>query len=246
MLLAAGEGRRLRPLTDNNPKCMVPLAGKPLLQYNVEWLARYKVKELLINLFFLPDVILEHFGDGKKWAVKIHYSAEHRLLGTAGGVKKVSCFFDGPFFVWYGDNLSRCDLRRLYQFHLAHGALVTIALHHREDPTQSGIVELAANSRIVRFLEKPAHEQVFSHWVNAGIYVLEPEVLHHIPPDGSPDFGRDVFPALLKKGKVLAGYCLSEEEGLWWVDRPEDLARVSGQIGQIFNDRRLFRGRSTR
>jgi len=226
MILAAGQGTRLRPLTDHIPKCMVSIGGKPVLEHTIEWLRRYGVTEIIINLHHLPEAIRGYFGDGQKWGVRITYSLEHRPLGTAGGVRNVAWLFDGPFFVWYGDNLSTCDLSRLYQFHQAKGGLATIALHHRDDPTQSGIVALDEDDRIVRILEKPRLDQVFSHWVSAGIFVLEPQVLEAIPAEGAPDFGRDVFPALLDHGVSLYGYRMAGDEGLWWIDTPEDLRRM--------------------
>jgi NDP-sugar pyrophosphorylase family protein len=206
---------------------MVPVDGKPVLEYNIEWLRKCGVTELVINLFHLPEVVMGYFGDGSRWGVHITYSIEKEPLGTAGGVKNVEWFFDRLFFVWYGDNISKCDLQRLYRQHRAKGGLATIALHHREDVTQSGIVGLDAGDRIVRFFEKPRPDQAFSHWVNAGIYVLEPAVLEFIPHDGAPDFGRDVFPALLAAGQPLYGYRLSADEGLWWIDTPEDLEKVN-------------------
>jgi NDP-sugar pyrophosphorylase family protein len=141
-------------------------------------------------------------------------------------VKNAGSFFDGPFFVWYGDNLSTCRLDRLWESHRARGGLATIALHYREDPTQSGIVGLDDNDRVVRFLEKPRADQIFSHWVSAGILLLEPDVLDQIPSETQKDFGRDVFPALLAQGAALYGYRMSEDEGLWWIDTAADLERV--------------------
>lgn len=231
MLLAAGQGTRLRPLTERIPKCMVPLSGKPLLEYTIEWLRRYDVTQIIINLYHLPEAIRGYFGDGQKWGVRITYSLEDKPLGTAGGVKNAAWFFDGPFFVWYGDNLSTCDLNRLYAFHQARGGIATIALYHRDDPTQSGIVALDKNDRVVRFLEKPEPQEVFSHWVSAGIFVLEPAVLDFIPAEGSPDFGRDVFPAMLAAGQPLYGHRLSEGEDLWWIDTAEDLRQVEEIMG---------------
>ena len=226
MILAAGQGTRLHPLTEHIPKCMVPLAGKPLLEYTVEWLRRYGVTELIINLYHLPHVVMRHFGDGTRWGVKITYSVEKDPLGTAGGIKNVEWFFDRPFYVWYGDNLSTCDLNRLYRFHRAKGGIATIALHHRDDPTASGIADLDDQDRITWFVEKPRPDQVFSHWASAGILVLEPEVLDAIP-DGTPsDFGRDLFPSLLARGEAMYGYRMSQGENLWWIDTPEDLRRV--------------------
>jgi NDP-sugar pyrophosphorylase family protein len=171
-------------------------------------------------------VIRGYFGDGHNWDVEVAYSEEPYPLGTAGGVKRIAWFFEGPFFVWYGDNLSSCNLKRLYAFHCRKRAVATIALFSRPDVTQSGIVGLDADDRVCRFLEKPRSQDVFSHWVNAGIFVLEREVLDLISPDGTPDFGRDVFPAMLTAGLPVYGYRMSEDEGLWWIDTPEDLARL--------------------
>lgn len=226
MLLAAGLGTRLRPLTYSVSKCMIPIAGRPLLEHNVGVLRSYGVTDLVINLHHLPQTVMNHFGDGSGLGIRITYSVEPELLGTAGAVKKVEQFFDGPFFVWYGDNLSTCRLDRLWQFHQSKRGVATIALHYREDPTRSGIVELDENDRVTRFLEKPRPDQVFSHWVNAGILALEPEVLESIPKEGVADFGRDVFPALLKRDSAIFGYRMAEDESLWWIDAMEDLARV--------------------
>ena len=226
MLLAAGQGMRLRPLTERMPKCMVRLGGKPLLEYGIRWLRKHGITNLAINLHHLPETVTEYFGDGKRWGVHITYSFEREPLGTAGGVKHMAPFFQGPFFVWYGDNLSTCRLDHLWAHHRCCGGGVTIALHHREDPIHGGIVGLDAQDRIMRFVEKPAPNEVFSHWVNAGIYVLEPTVLDAIPAGRVVDFGRDVFPAMLAAGDALYGYRMPERERLWWIDRPEDLRRV--------------------
>lgn len=231
MILAAGHGTRLRPFTDGIPKCMLPIGGKPILERNIEWLRKYEVNEIIINLNYLPHTITEYFGDGSKWGVKITYSLEKEVLGTAGGVRNAVWFFDSPFILWYGDNLSHCDLERLRQFHRTKGGLASIALYHRDDVSQSGIVDLDVEDRIVRFLEKPEPDRVFSHWVNAGIYVLEPAVLDFIRSEGTADFGQDVFPAMLEREHPLYGYRMSNEEGLWWVDTPQDLSRVQELIG---------------
>ena len=231
MVLAAGRGSRLRPLTDHTPKCMVPLGGKPLLEHSIEWLRRGGVHQIIINLCHLPDRVIDHFGDGTRWGVHIAYSLEAQPLGTAGGVRNVAHLLEGPFFVWYADNLSTCSLKGLYALHRERGGMATIALHYREDPTASGIVQLDENAGIVRFLEKPRIDQVFSHWVNAGIYVLEPEVMSYIPTEGTPDFARDVFPAMLAEGQPLYGYRMLGGEELFWIDTPQDLQRVLEEKG---------------
>jgi mannose-1-phosphate guanylyltransferase len=231
MVLAAGKGTRLYPVTEAMPKCMVPIAGRPLLEHTVLTLRDQGVQRLVINVHHLAHVITDHFGDGSRFGVEIRYSPEEELLGTAGGVRRA--FDQGlladRFFVWYGDNLSRCNLEALAAQHFRLEADTTIAVHHRDDPTKSGIVGLDDGGAIQRFLEKPKPEEVFSNWVNAGIYLLESSVLAQVP-EGFCDFGRDVFPKMLSQGKRLAGYRMSASEDLLWVDSPEDLKRTEDLV----------------
>ncbi|HKV43316.1 MAG TPA: nucleotidyltransferase family protein [bacterium] len=226
MILAAGWGTRLRPLTDTTPKCMVRIGGRPLLEYTLRWIRQFGVTEIVVNLHHLPRAVTSYFGDGTAWGLRIRYSVEERPLGTAGGVKRMSRFFGAPFFVWYGDNLSTCLLDRLWASHRAKGGIGTIALYHRRDAVHSGIVGLDRDNRVRRFLEKPKPQEVFTHWVNAGIFVLEPEIVKMIPSRRCLDFGRDVFPDLLARNARLYGYRMSKREKLHWIDRPEDLRRL--------------------
>jgi NDP-sugar pyrophosphorylase family protein len=230
MLLAAGKGTRLKPLTQDISKCMVQIGGRPILEHNIEWLKKFGVTDLIVNLHHLPDGVTEYFGDGKTRGVRLAYSVEQELLGTAGAVKNVSEFWDGPFFVWYGDNLSTCRLDRLWELHQAKGAIATIALYHRDDPTKSGIVAIDHDDRVTQFLEKPRVDQIFSHWVSAGILVLEQSVLEAIPSGVATDFGRDIFPALLKSEEPIYGYRMSADEGLWWIDTAADLEMVQAAM----------------
>ena len=236
MILAAGEGTRLRPLTDNLPKPMVPLHGKPLLEYTIEWLKSDGISEIAMNLHHCPEAIVNHFGDGTKWGVQITYSLEEELLGTAGAVKKLEWFFDNTFIVIYGDNLSNCDLNRLYDFHCQKGGVGTIVLFEREDTSSSGIVQLGDDARVTSFLEKPGKAESFSNLINAGIYILETSVLKYIPERQSYDFGRELFPQLLSAGEKLYGYVMSAEEQLYWADTMESYqvmldAVETGKIG---------------
>lgn len=226
MLLAAGEGSRLRPLTECVPKPMLPLAGKPLLQHTVEHLARFGVRDILINLHHRPETVVGHFGDGANFGVSIRYSHEPWLLGTAGAVKKVEEFFTETFLVVYGDNLTTCNLGGLNAFHRQKKGIATVALFEREDVSHSGVAELDADDRIVRFVEKPSSRETASRWVSAGLLVLEPEVLRMIPADRPSDFGHDILPALLATGRDVYGYRMSRDEGLWWIDTPEDYRRA--------------------
>ncbi|MBD3182916.1 NTP transferase domain-containing protein [Candidatus Poribacteria bacterium] len=238
MILAAGKGTRLRPLTENIPKPMVPLHGKPLLEYTIEWLKDYGFKQIAINLHHQPHVIINHFKNGERWGVDITYSEEKELLGTAGAVKRLSWFFNEPFLVVYGDNLSNCKLNRLIREHKENSASATIALFKREDTSSSGVAEMDTHNRIKRFIEKPKEGQTQSNLVNAGIYFLEPEVIAHIPKDQPYDFGRQLLPDLLMKEQELYGYIMSESEKLYWADTMESyqtmLDAVSdGCIGNV-------------
>jgi mannose-1-phosphate guanylyltransferase len=232
MLLAAGNAQRLRPLTDKTPKPMLVIAGRPILEHNVRLLVRHGIRDIIINLHHKPEVIQSHFGDGSEFGARIRYSWEPELLGTAGAVKRVESEFAETFLVMYGDNLTDCNLTRLMAFHRACCGCATMALFYREDVTASGIVRLDDEDRILEFLEKPRPDQVFSHFVNAGILVLEPSILPRIPA-GVSDFGRDVLPNLLVRRQPVFGYRMNE--GLWWIDTPSDYARTralteSGQL----------------
>jgi len=226
MILAAGSGTRLMPLTALTPKPMLPIDGRPLLQHVVEYLVRSHVDHIVINLHHHPEVITNHFGDGHKWGVDIVYSYESQLLGTAGAVKKVSAIFNEPFLVVYGDNLTNCKLDQLAKSHARNEASVTVALYRRNDVSESGVAELEGTDRIVRFVEKPRSTDVTSTWVNAGILMLQPEVLEMIPEERVCDFGRDVLPNLLVMGKRIYGYRMTTGEHLSWIDTPEDYKRL--------------------
>lgn len=210
MILAAGEGRRLRPLTDHVPKPMLPVAGRPLLEHTITYLRDCGVTDLAVNLYHLPQVVIDYFGDGSRWGVSLHYSVEEHLLGSAGGVKRLQSFFDDTFIVFYGDLLTWVDLRPMIELHRRTGVLATMGLYHVPDPWNRGIVQLDEANNVVRFVEKPPRDQVFSNLANAGIYVLEPEVLNRIPAEQVYDFGHDVFPGLLADGIQVAGYVIED------------------------------------
>jgi NDP-sugar pyrophosphorylase family protein len=211
-------------MTLDRPKPMLEIGGRPILEHNVRFLSRYGIRELVVNLHHCPEAITEYFGDGSAWGVQISYAHEPALLGTAGAVANVRQHFDETFAVMYGDNLTTCDLGRLIDFHRRKGGIATVALFHREDATSSGIAEIDAEDRILRFLEKPRPDEIFSRWVNAGVLIMEPPVLDFIPKGCASDFGRDVLPALLAAGQSVYGYRMNEK--LWWVDSLEDLERT--------------------
>jgi NDP-sugar pyrophosphorylase family protein len=209
MVLAAGEGTRLRPLTLTTPKAMVPIGGRPLLAHTLAWLKKYGITEIGINLHYLGQNIIDYFGDGAAYGLKITYSQEPALLGTAGGVKKLESLFHGSrFAVIYADVLAEFDLNAMATFHFKNGSFATLALSSVPNPNQKGIVELDNQSRILNFTEKPLQGTEKSNLASGGIYILEPEVLDYIPSTGPADFGFDIFPALLNQGRPLYGYVL--------------------------------------
>ncbi len=215
MILAAGVGSRLDPLTRTVPKPMVPIVNRPVIEHIVEKLKKHGVTEIMVNLHYLGDVIKSHLGDGKKFGIKIHYAQEDKLWGDAGSVKRAEDFFrDGTFLVVGGDDISDIDLSRLIKYHRDKKALSTIALSLVDDPSEYGIVLMNEKGRITRFLEKPKGEVIFSNTANTGIYVFEPEVFDTIPRGVAYGFGNNVFPQLLEQKKPLYGYLTSS----YWKD----------------------------
>jgi NDP-sugar pyrophosphorylase family protein len=206
MILAAGEGTRLRPLTDAAPKPMLEVGGRPLIAHLIDLLRSYGVRDIAINLHHKPEVLRAYLGDGSRFGVRITYSGEDVLLGSAGAVKKLEHLFDDSFFVLYGDVLTDIDLSALAAFHRDQAACVTIALYQAEDPARCGIVEIDGDCRVRRFLEKPQPQEVFSKWASAGIYVVEPDILPLIPAGSFFDFGADLIPILLREGLPVRGY----------------------------------------
>lgn len=205
LILAAGEGTRLRPLTLDRPKPMLPVGGKPVFEHIVNWLRHRGIRQLAINLHHKPERVIEYFGDGRRWQVQITYSVEERILGTAGAAKHLQSFFADTFLVVYGDVLSDLDLGVLLAFHRQAAAAATLALYHVPSPWECGIVALDAVGGIVRFVEKPARDAVFGDLANAGILVAEPAIIDFIPPATFFDFGHDPFPILLGRGVPMFG-----------------------------------------
>lgn len=220
MVFCAGYGTRLGRLTRETPKPMLLLQGRPMLSYILHHLRNHRFDEVAINLHFQPEMIRNHFGDGRAWGVRIEYSYEPQLLGTAGALKKMEAFLEGEraFLAQYGDILTDQDLSAMAQFHLQQEAIVTLLLHRRAN--SNSVVCLDSASRITSFLERPTPEQrrnVTSDWVNSGICMGGPELLREIPPGVSCDLPRDIFPKLVRTGRVfgfpLSGYrCAVDSE----------------------------------
>ena len=215
MVLAAGKGTRLFPLTGEMPKPMAPVVGKPIIQHIFELLAETGLDEVHVNVHYLADAILDVYGDTTSVnGMKVCMTREDELVGTAGGVKRIADHFDDTFVVIMGDALTDVDVREVVAFHKERGALATLALMPVADTAQYGVVELGSEQNIVRFQEKPDPDEAISNLANTGIYVLEPEVLGYIPENTFFDFAKDVFPRLLAAGEKLAGY----EGSFYWSD----------------------------
>jgi len=212
--MAGGEGTRLRPLTSNQPKPMVPIVGKPCMEHILELLKQHGLEEVIVTVAFMPQAIRSYFGNGDTLGMSIEYSVEESPLGTAGSVRLASNRLDETFLVISGDALCDVDLTDLIRSHHERGAAVTIGLKSVENPLEFGIVVTDEERRIERFLEKPSWSQVFSDTINTGIYVLEPEVLRHIPTDRPFDFSKELFPLLLEMGRPMYGYVFDD----YWQD----------------------------
>jgi len=243
MILAAGEGTRLRPLTARLPKPMVPIVGTPLLERTLTWLSGEGITEAAVNLYHRPQSIPDYFGS-EFAGIRLHYFFEGTLRGTAGGVKSAqSVLQDAPFFVIYGDNLISADLPRLAAFHAKHAGVGTVALFEHPTPSAAGIVGLDADNRITRFVEKPPAGKIFSTLANAGVYVLDPAIFASIPDNEACDFGRDIFPALLAQdtplyGTPLGGYL--SDTGTPSAYRQANFDCLAGRTGIKFADPALW------
>jgi mannose-1-phosphate guanylyltransferase len=219
MVLAAGKGTRLFPLTGVIPKPLAPVAGKPIIQHIFELLTKAGVDEIHVNVHYLADAILSSYGgeEVRVNSARIYFTREERLMGTAGGAKRIAeiAGFDETFVVIMGDALTDVDLRGLVSFHRERGALATLALKRVADTSGYGVAELDAEENILRFQEKPQTREAVSNLANTGIYVLEPEALDYVPDDTFFDFADEVFPRLLEAGEKVVGY---DVDGSYWSD----------------------------
>lgn len=218
LILAAGIGTRLRPITDKIPKPLVPIADKPLLAYHFNHLSHHGITDILVNTHYLSaqiDSFINSYLETKASKPKIRTTYEENLLGSAGTLRENADFFnldEEPFLVVYGDNLTDINYTRLIQQHISEKNLVTIASYYETHPEQKGIIEYDGSRRIKKFIEKPKPEQITSHYANAGIYVMNRQILpllksmHEIPLD----FGHHVFPHLLEHNYKMAIYAMDE------------------------------------
>ncbi|HLN62198.1 MAG TPA: NDP-sugar synthase, partial [Symbiobacteriaceae bacterium] len=211
VIMAGGEGSRLRPLTCDRPKPLVPVCNRPVLAYILDLLAQHGFQEVFLTLGYMPAAISSYFGD-EYAGIRLHYVVEEAPLGTAGGVAMLREHLDDTFVVVSGDALTDVDLSALVAFHKERRALATLAMTRVESPLEYGVVMTDRNGRIRRFLEKPGWGEVFSDTVNTGIYVLEPSVLTGVPAGRQYDFSKDLFPSLLAMDAPLYGVVA---DGYW-------------------------------
>ncbi len=214
VVMAGGEGSRLRPLTLMRPKPMLPVVHRPLLGHILHLLRQHGIVDVVVTLQYMPSSIQDFFGDGKAFGMNIEYVIEESPLGTAGSVKNAQDCLDAsePFLVISGDALTDFDLTALVAYHREHNALLTMALYQVDDPLEFGVINVREDGRVVQFLEKPSWGALTSDTVNTGIYVVQPELLERIPADQPTDWSRNVFPRLLARGEPLYGYVAS---GYW-------------------------------
>src|SRR5579885_1307865 len=206
VVMAGGEGSRLRPLTIGRPKPMVPIVGKPVMEHIIELLRKHGVTDIIATLQYLPGVIQDYFGDGSAFGVNLTYSVEDQPLGTAGSVKYAMQYLDDTFLVISGDAITDFDLTRIVEFHKARRAVATLTLYHVPNPLEYGVIITDEEGRIQQFLEKPSWGEVFSDTVNTGIYVLEPSAMGEVPEGETYDFSQQLFPKLLSERAALYGY----------------------------------------
>ncbi|WP_051344045.1 sugar phosphate nucleotidyltransferase [Alicyclobacillus herbarius] len=245
VILAGGKGTRLRPLTWNLPKPMVPLLDRPCMEYILDLLKRHGITDIAVTVQYLPQVIKSHFGDGSEYGVRLHYFEEDSPLGTAGSVKNAQAFFDDTFIVISGDALTDFHLGKVIDFHKTKQAAATIVMTRVEVPIEYGVVMTDEDGRIIRFLEKPSWSEVFSNTVNTGIYVLEPKVLNLFEEGKVFDFSKDLFPLLMREGYPFYGYVADG----YWSDignlvqyRQTQFDMLDGQVDVQIKGRQIRKG----
>jgi len=218
LILAAGRGIDLRPFTYEIPKTLIPVHGKPILEHSIELFRDNGLKDIYIVIGHLGNKIVSHFGDGSRFGIKITYIKENKEQGTAAPLRKAIKHLQGaPFVMMYGDTLIDINLRDITEFHQIHGGPATMAITSSNKPHEFGVVKLHGN-KVATFKEKPAKSKNISHFINAGLFIFNPEIINYIPPTGISMLEIDLLPTLAKEGK-LYGYPF---EGQWYdVGTPE-------------------------
>lgn len=235
IIMAGGEGSRLRPLTCDCPKPMMRLMDRPVMQYALELLRAHGIKQIAATLGYLPDAIIDYFGDGSAFDVSLHYYVEEMPLGTAGGVKRAQDFLDETFIVLSGDGITDLNIAAALDFHRRKGSLATLVLRREANPLEYGVVTTDSDGKIRAFYEKPARCDAVSDTVNTGIYIFEPQALSFIPDDCAYDFGHDLFPALVQAGEPVYGYVTDD----YWCDIGDVRAYLSAHRAAMEGQIRL-------
>jgi mannose-1-phosphate guanylyltransferase len=214
VVLVGGEGTRLRPLTYTTPKSLLPIANQPFLERQLAWLEAHGVNEVVLSLGYLPDAFKKHFPDGRCGGVRLSYAVEGKPLGTAGGIRYAAeeGGIDERFVVCNGDVLTDLDLGSMIAFHETSGAKATIALTQVDDPSAFGVVPTRSDGEVVGFIEKPPRDLAPTNWINAGIYVLEPDLVHRVPPRVNVSIERETFPRMVESRGSLFGF---SARGYW-------------------------------
>jgi mannose-1-phosphate guanylyltransferase len=214
VILVGGEATRLHPLTCNTPKIMVPVLNRPFFEHLLGYLKKHNITDIVLAVGKSPGQIGDYFGGGSKFGVRLTYSTEDSPLGTAGAVKNAEKFLDNSIIVLNGDVFTDIDLTIMMQLHRGNKAVASLALTTVEDPAIYGVVEIDSEGRVKRFIEKPSRDKATTNMINAGIYILEPDILNYIAPNTFAMFERDVFPLVLAKGQVVRGYPFQD----YWID----------------------------
>jgi len=202
VILAGGLGTRLRPLTNDIPKPLLPIQGKPLIEHIIQNLKSHGIKEIVLSVGYRSEQIKNYFGDGSNFKVKISYCIEEQPLGTGGAIKESTKYLDEPFFLVWGDNLMDIDYKKLYHSYLQHNTLIIMALTHREDVENFGVAELKGDM-ILNFVEKPKQEEAPSNLINAGAFIIDPKCLK-ILPEGKSSIEKDCFEKLAPNNEISA------------------------------------------
>lgn len=252
LFLAGGMGTRLRPLTDHLPKPMVPVMSLPLLERNILKLKKYGIDEVILSTCYKSHHIENHFGDGSRLGLKIHYLREEIPLGTGGAIKNAAPYITATTIIFNSDILCEIDFAAMLAWHRQKHAVATIAATRVDNPTLYGVLEYDSNGYVRSFKEKPAPHEITSHYINAGVYIVEPEMLAEIPSGRAVSVERETYPDLLQKGYKIAIFKSSS----YWLDigTPEkylqahkDILRGRYNISECdFTSEHIFTGRGAR
>lgn len=237
VILAGGKGNRMGSLTSSIPKPMVPLAGKPILEYQLELAKKYDLNDVMISTGYRGDIIREYFNNGEQWGLNIQYIADPFPLGTAGAVKGIERDLTEDFILFYGDTMMDLDLKSLVSFHHAKNGIATLVVHPNDHPYDSDLLNIDEHNRVTAFYSKPHNQENYHrNLVNAALYVLTPEIFEYIEKDNFSDFGKDIFPRLISLNKSLYAYNTTEYiKDIGTVERLKEVEEdyLSGKVQRL-------------